>query len=290
MRIIEVTEDLIKKTIPPRKSTSHKGENGRALVVGGSYMYHGAPLLSSLAAFRTGIDLVYIAVPKPLSIPIRAYSPDLIVIPLPDLKITSGVSTKILKIIDRGKIAVDAVLLGPGLTGIKKEIGILAYKLHTKGIKLVLDAGALYPDIIDKVKGTGSIITPHAGEFYRIFGEKIENYDKSRLETVYNYAKEYGVTILLKGKIDVISDGGAIYINKTGNAGMTVGGTGDILAGIALGFLAKGLSPIEAAFVAAYINGKCGEKLFVNKGLHYTASDFISELPSILRQFDKIID
>jgi NAD(P)H-hydrate epimerase len=290
MRVLEVKEADIRKAIPPRRRSSRKGENGKVLIIGGSYMYHGAPLLASLSAFRVGVDLVYLAVPKPLSVPIRAYTPDLIVIPLPDLKITHGVTTKILKLITRGRISVDAALLGPGLSGIRKEIGILAYKLNSLDIKLVLDAGALYPEIIERIKGSNSVITPHAGEFYRIFKEKIEGYDEKRLDIVYKYAKETGLTILLKGMFDVISDGNDVYINRTGNAGMTVGGTGDILAGLVAGFLAKGLSPLKAAFTAAYINGKCGENLFVNKGLHYTASDFIDELPNVIRIFDNIIE
>lgn len=290
MKYTEVTDELVSKVIPPRKSTSHKGENGRVLVVGGSFLYHGAPLLASLAALRSGVDLVYLAVPRHLVASIRAYVPDLIVIPLPDMKITKGVCNKIVKLVESGKIQVDSILLGPGLIGIRKEIGILAYKLSNLNLKIVLDAGALYPEIVKYVKNTMAIITPHGGEFYRIFNVKVEDDIESRVENVYKMAKDQGVVILLKGKVDVISDGNEVYINKTGNAGMTVGGTGDVLAGLVTGLLAKGMRPIEAAFSAAYINGKCGENAFVKYGLHFTASDVINEIPHVMKKYDKIVD
>lgn len=290
MKYIQVDRNMVSAAIPPRKSSSHKGENGRVMVIGGSFLYHGAPLLSSLAALRSGIDLIYIAVPRALSMSIRAYSPDLIVLPLPDMKITRGVSNKIVKLIEREKISVDSILIGPGLTGIKREIGILAHKLSTLNIKLVLDAGALYPEIIKYVRGTESIITPHPGEFYRIFKTKLDEELDSKINKVLSYADEYGLTILLKGKVDIISDGSKVYINKTGNPGMTVGGTGDVLAGLAVGLLAKKTSPIAAAYAAAYINGKCGENAYVKYGLHFTATDIIAEIPSVMKEFDRITD
>lgn len=285
-----VTDELIASKIPPRKALSHKGENGRVLIIGGSFLYFGAPVLAALAALRTGIDLVYLAIPKPLVVPARAYSPDLIVVPLPDLKITKGVSNKIIKLIERKKIIVDSVLIGPGVTGIKKEIGILAYKLINLGLKLVLDAGALYPEIVNYVKKSNSIITPHAGEFYRIFNIKLNDDLEDRIKNISSIASEYGLTILQKGKIDIISNGSDVYVNYTGNPGMTVGGTGDVLAGITAALLARGLLSLDAALVAAYVNGKCGENAFVKYGLHFIASDLINEIPNVMRKYDKIID
>jgi len=285
-----VSEDLVSSVIPPRRAFSHKGENGRVMVVGGSFLYHGAPLLSSLAAMRSGVDLVYLAVPRPLSVPIRAYTPDLIVLPLPDMKITKGVGNKIARLVEEGKVAIDSALIGPGLVGIRKEIGILAYKLVNMGVKVVLDAGSLHPEVIDYVKGTKTVITPHGGEFYRIFNVKVGDDIEDRVEKVEKAAAEYGLTILLKGRYDVISDGERTYVNTTGNPGMTVGGTGDVLAGLVAGLLARGMDPLEAAFSAAYINGLCGDRAYEKYGLHFTATDVINEIPHVMKKFDRVVE
>ena len=105
-----------------------------------------------------------------------------------------------------------------------------------------------------------------------------------------NRAKEASVTVLLKGHVDVISDGERVGYNKTGCSAMTVGGTGDVLSGIVAGLMARGMSPFDAACCGACINGLAGERAAEKLGFHITATDVIEQLPLVLKEFDKEID
>jgi NAD(P)H-hydrate epimerase len=274
---------LAKELFPVRDKNSRKGNNGKALVVGGSWLYHGAPVLSSLAAQRTGVDLLYLAVPKPLVPSIRAISPDLIVFPLPDLKFTKGSARRLLKRLPE----VDSVLLGPGM-GKRAVEGLKTFLQGDldEGIRFVLDADALRHELLPFVRGK-AIITPHAGEFKRLFDVDLSEFKlEERAEKVKEKAKEYDLTILLKGRVDVISDGSKVFLNRTGNSGMSVGGTGDVLAGIALAFLSRGLKPLHAASLAAFFNGLAGDRARERYGFHFTAKMMLEEIPSVMKDFD----
>jgi len=275
------SKDLISKAIKPRKSDSRKGENGVALVVGGSWIYHGAPTLAALAALRSGIDLVFLACPKVIAPSIRAYDLNLIVIPLPDAKLTKGSVNRLLKWIPK----VNSAVIGPGL-GKQKTDGMKTLVSELEGVKVLLDADALHLDVLEKVKV--GVITPHAGEFKRLFGIELSKDYEERGRIVKEKAKEYKVTILLKGKYDIISNGEEVVINKTGSPAMTVGGTGDVLAGLVGGLMAKGIDPFIASVFGAYVNGLAGERLYQRLGLHITATDLINELPYVLKEFDRI--
>ena len=287
---VEITSEMIKEIFPPRRKSSHKGDNGVVLVVGGSRIYHGAPIFSALGAYRAGVDLVYLAVPEKISTPIRAYSPSFIVFPLPDVKLTEGCVNKIVRNIEKGKIRANSAIIGPGLAGHEKTIGLLAYKLSNLGIRLVIDASALRSEVIRMIRNREVVITPHEGEFLRVFGEKLERELEKRAEKVKKFANDYGVVILLKGPTDVISDGKEVYFNKTGTAGMTVGGTGDVLSGLVAGFMARGLKPLDAAIVAAYINGLAGERATDKYGFHFLTEEMIKELCTIMKEYDRIVD
>ncbi|RLG60613.1 NAD(P)H-hydrate dehydratase [Candidatus Geothermarchaeota archaeon] len=289
-QLLEISEEMVRNTIPPRRRSSHKGENGRVLVVGGGRIFHGAPIFAALGAYRAGVDVVYVASPEKVSNAIRAFSPSLIVFPLPDVKLTEGCANIIVKNIEKGVLKVDSAVIGPGLSGSSRHIAFLAYKLSSLNIKLVLDAAALKKEIVEKISGRDVVLTPHEFEFYRMFGEKLEKELEKRAEVVKRYASEFQVTILLKGMMDVISDGRTVLINKTGSPGMTVGGTGDVLAGLIAGFMARGLRPLEAAFVGAYVNGLAGEAISKKKGFHFLTEELIEELPNVLKRFDKVID
>lgn len=267
--------------LPARSKRSRKGDNGIVLVVGGSKIYHGAPLLTSLAAFRSGVDLVYLAVPKSISIPIRAYTPNIIVLPLPDDKLTIGSVNRLISMLPRH---VDAAAIGMGLSINKDALLRLIKELHYLKIKLVLDASALIPDILSIVN-RDDILTPHAGEFKRISG-----IDANDADTIKEFAKKYNTTILFKSYIDIISDGEKVGFNKTHNCSMTVGGTGDVLAGISAALLAKGLAPFDAALLAAFINGSAGDLAYSKLGLHVLATDIIENIPLVMKEYEKIID
>ena len=163
-----LTSSIVKKFIPPRRLNSKKGDNGKVLVVGGSYMYHGAPILSSLAALRMGSDLVYTAVPKNNVQSTRAISPNLIVIPLADSKLTRGAVRKLLGQIPVG---IDSATIGMGLVIQDVEaLKLLVKSLLDRDIRISLDASALVKQVLQVVNGKDVILTPHTGEFKRLFG------------------------------------------------------------------------------------------------------------------------
>ena len=280
----QVTEDLFQTVFGYRNENSHKGENGVALVVGGGWLYHGAPTLAALAASRSGVDLVLVAVPKMIAPSVRAISPNLIVLPLPDAKLTKGSARRLLKWIPK----IDAAVVGPGLgTGLKDGINILASELVSRGVGIVLDADALRSEVLEHVRGRKCVLSPHLGEFKRLFGVDLEKESvESRSKIVKRFAKKWKLTILLKGNVDIISDGNEAVLNYTGTSAMTVGGTGDVLSGLLTGMLSTGATPFRAAMAAAYVNGVCGERAAKRLGYHLTATDLIEEIPLALKKYD----
>ena len=281
-----LTSDMVRKYIRPRKSNSRKGDNGKVLVVGGSYMYHGAPILSSLAALRTGSDLVYTSVPKINAQSTRAASADLIVIPLADSKLTRGAVNKLLGQIPAG---IDSAAIGMGLAVQDIEaLKLLVKSLVERDVRISLDASALRKEILPIVKGKNVLLTPHSGEFYRLFGEDIPNDKKSRISIVEKHAKKNAVTILLKGSDDIITDGKKTLINSKRIPGMTVGGTGDVLSGIIAGMLSRNRNVIESAASGAFLTGLAGKAVQKQFGLHMIATDLIDVIPLVSKTFDRI--
>lgn len=277
---------LVKKFIPERKISSRKGDNGTVLIVGGSYIYHGAPILSSLAALRAGSDLVYTSVPKINAQSTRAISPNLIVLPLVDSKLTRGAANKLLGQIPHG---LDSATIGMGLA-IKdlESLKTLLKPLLNRDVRLSLDASALVSGVLSLISNNGVVVTPHAGEFKRLFGEVPPNSIKDRVSLVEKYAKKHELAVLLKGPTDIISDGKKTFLNYKKTPAMTVGGTGDVLSGITASFLARNRNSLESASAAAFVNGLAGKQVQRKLGLHMAASDLIDVLPSVLKPFDRI--
>jgi NAD(P)H-hydrate epimerase len=283
----KLTPILVKKFIPGRRQDSRKGQNGKVLVVGGSYMYHGAPVLASLAALRAGSDLVYTAVPKINASATRAISPNLIVIPMVDAKLTRGSANKLLGQVQSG---LDSATIGMGLAVADEEgLKTLVRELAAQDIRLSLDASALVSSILPVLPQKNIILTPHAGEFQRMFGVLPSNKIKERTALVEKYAREHSVTILLKGPIDVISDGTKTYLNPKNLPSMTVGGTGDVLSGLVAAMLAKNRNPLDAASSASYVNGVAGRLAQKKNGFHIVATDLIDFIPNAMKTFDKVI-
>jgi len=286
MLVKTLQSSIVKKFIPPRKASARKGDSGKVLVIGGSYMYHGAPILSSLSALRTGTDLVYTCVPKIIAQATRSISPNLIVIPLVDGKLTRGAVNKLLGQIPHD---LDSATIGMGLAVADKEaLKLLVKSLLNRDVRLSLDASALVNYILPLLSNKNVVVTPHAGEFKRLFGVSPPTQQKQRISLVEKFAKENSLTILLKGPTDVISDGYKTFVNPKKIPAMTVGGTGDVLSGIVAGFLAKNRNAIEAAAAATFINSQAGKLVQRKFGLHMVATDLIEMLPSVLKSFDKI--
>jgi NAD(P)H-hydrate epimerase len=283
----QLNASIIKKFIPSRKSESRKGDNGIVLVVGGSYIYHGAPILSSIAALRCGTDLVYTSVPKINVSATRAISPNLIVLPLVDQKLTRGAVNKLLGAIPRN---LDSATIGMGLAVQEKNALLLLVKsLLDRDVRLSLDASALIPEVLPFLFDKNVVVTPHAGEFKRLFGDSPPNSKKERISLVEKNAKQYGITVLLKGSTDVISDGKKTFLYTKKIPAMTVGGTGDVLSGLTAGMLAKNRNSLESAAAATFINGLAGMAVQKKLGLHMTSMDLLDEIPNVMKPFDKIV-
>jgi len=267
----------IKKLFKKRKSNSHKGENGKVLVIAGSDEYSGAPVLvamSSLACLRTGADLCHVLTPEKTGFVVNAYSPDLIVHKVKGQKLTKKHVKKALELEKK----VDSVLIGPGLGREKTTLSFVREVVKKTRKPIVIDA-----DAIHACKGMkfnkAVLLTPHQKEFEIFSEKKLPKNLKEKSSLVKKTALKHNCVILLKNPIDIISNGKKIVFNKTGNPGMTVGGTGDVLAGLCVGFSALRLNLFDAAKAAAFVNGKIGDKLFKKKGYSFIASDFLNEIP-----------
>lgn len=282
-----LTSPIVKKFIPARKSKSRKGDNGVVLIVGGSYLYHGAPILSSIAALRCGTDLVYTSVPKINVSATRSVSPNLIVLPLADQKLTRGAVNKLIGALPHN---LDSSTIGMGLAiQEKKALLHLVKSLLDRDVRLSLDASALIPEVLPLLKNKNVVVTPHAGEFKRLFGESPPNSKKERIKLVEKNAKKFGITVLLKGATDVISNGSLTYLYEKKIPAMTVGGTGDVLSGLVAGLLSKNRDTLESAAAATFINGLAGKNMQKKLGLHMTSMDLLDEIPFVMKPFDKIV-
>ena len=282
-----LSSSIVENFIPARKSASRKGNNGIVLVIGGSYIYHGAPILSSLAALRCGTDLVYTSVPKINVTPTRAISPNLIVIPLVDQKLTLGAVKKLVGALPRN---LHSATIGMGLAIQEKNSLLhLVQSLLNRDVRLSLDASALIPEVLPLLANKNVVVTPHTGEFRRLFGDIPSDSKNERIQLVEKHALDNGITILLKGPTDIISDGNTTYLCQKNTPAMTVGGTGDVLSGLVAGLLSNNRNSLESAAAAAFICGLTGKQVQEKLGLHMTSMDLIDAIPSIMKPFDKII-
>jgi NAD(P)H-hydrate epimerase len=281
---VTVTPKVIRQLIPPRSSSSRKGDNGTILIAGGSRFYHGAPVLSTMSALRSGADLVYTAVPRSIITAVRSFSPAIIALPLPDDKLTVGSTNRLIAMLPKHA---DAAAIGMGMSLQPEALAALVRKLKQASTKILLDASALIPQLLGEISNTGSIVTPHAGEFKRLFGTEPGSTKQEMTSNVHRLAKEHGITIVLKGWINIISDGEQLAAIKRSTPAMTVGGSGDVLSGLTAGLLAK-MKPFDASVVAIYVNGLAGNLAFKRAGLHIIATDLIDMLPRVMKQFDKV--
>lgn len=271
--------DLLR--LKKRDITSHKGNNGRVLVIGGSRDYSGAPTLAAHAAFKSGVDLVHVACPQSVALPIRSYSPDFIVHTLSEEIIVEEDVDKILELSKN----VDSVVIGCGMGRDKETASALNELVGEIKKPVVFDADALKlidTQLIKKMKND-VVVTPHSAEFKALFDLDVPKELKNKMEIISKTSNENECVVLLKGALDIISNGKKTRLNKTGNPGMTVGGTGDCLAGLVGGLLAKGHDGFEAACLGAYINGRAGDMASVKYEYHFTATDMMKYIDDAFR-------
>jgi len=273
-----------------RDLKSKKGDSGKVLVIAGG-AYTGAPALAGMAALRTGCDIAAVAAPQKIYDAVASFSPELIVKKLP----TDLLSEENIPILKDIIAAHDTVIIGPGL-GNDPVVLKTAAELIPQIQKAVIDADALRPEIINALErrphksGTEIILTPHYGEFCRLadyYGIKTakkreENTVAEIEDAAAAICEKLSATVLLKGAPDLIcGDKENIRYNATGNSGMTIGGTGDVLAGIVGGLLSKNKA-FESACCGAFICGKAGDMVFEKKGNSLVPSDILKKIPDAI--------
>jgi hydroxyethylthiazole kinase-like uncharacterized protein yjeF len=264
-----------------RSPISHKGDFGRLLVIGGSEVYSGAPTLVSLAAMRTGVDIIYLAAPAKTAYAISSISPDLITIKLEG----DNLNLANMETLKPYFGMVDAVVMGPGL-GLNSEtvrfVKACVEEAEKAKKPLLLDADGLKAFAkFKRALKVPLVLTPHSGEYTILTGETLPENQEERVLAIQKTAKKYNATILVKGKVDIICDAERAKLNFTGNPGMTVGGTGDVLSGIVGGFLAQGVDAFEAAVAGAFVNGAAGDFVAGEIGFHMVATDIIEWIPRV---------
>ncbi len=260
MKIIK--SDILEHLHKP-DSSSHKGQNGRLLIIAGSDKFHGALLMSMQTASRI-VDMVYVHSPANVKLIDKLKSEIAVFI-----NVSSGELWETAEL-------VDTILIGPGLEETKankKLVEKILKKYPEK--KVVVDATAFW-HLDPLLLHPNCVVTPHSREFENTF--KCE----SNADNVLKMAKYYQCTVALKGKYDYISDGRELYENKTGNVGMTKGGTGDVVAGIVSSFLCKN-DPLISALAGIYLAGHVGDKLKEKVGIFFNAEDLIGELGEVWR-------
>jgi NAD(P)H-hydrate epimerase len=257
-----------------RDPTAHKGDFGSVLVVGGG-PYTGAPALSAQSTLRAGADLAFVACPSGVAREIQGYSENLIVRPFDGEYLAPDHVDSLLAEAEEH----DTVVFGPGLGSHDETLSAVESFLESFSGTAVVDADAL--QVVPSVDTDATLVcTPHQGELEKMGGETADDWAE-RADLVESFAADLGHTLLVKGAYDVISDGKTTRVNRTGNPGMTVGGTGDVLAGVT-GALACVLDPLSAGAVGAYANGRSGDIVVDEQGYGLVATDLLDALPRAL--------
>ncbi len=271
--------------LPPRIQVSNKGTYGRVVCVCGSLGMSGAAYLCAKAVMRSGAGLVEVVTPEENRIILQTLFPEAIVTPYDRL-------SPELTLIDNSIERADAVVCGCGLGVSRESRALLSHVLKICTVPTVLDADALNllsrnPSLLKYARG--KIITPHLGEMSRLCGMSIEEISADAVSVCHSFAERYGVVCVLKGHRTCVSDGGnKVYLNNSGNSGMSTAGAGDVLAGIIGGILSQSknstLTPFGAACLGVYIHGLAGDAAAGRVGEYsLIASDIVDALPLILK-------
>ena len=272
-----INHTIISKIHKKRPKNTHKGDFGRILCIAGSEDYPGASSLAAnaaLATLRSGVDIVTVAAPINVAYAINSLNPDIISKKI-DCKYFS--LNQLDEILNLSK-SFDCILIGPGL-GQRQETFIFVNQIISSINKpFIIDADAI--KAIDLKNISNSVITPHRKELEIMLKNSniLINSDVELQQHIGNNV------ILVKDNIDTIISKNQILYNNTGNPGMTVGGTGDILAGLTTGFISQGNSLIDAASGAAYLCGYIGDKLYKEKSYSFIASDFLNEIATSIEE------
>ncbi len=284
-----ITAVDVKKAIPRRSPSGHKGTFGHGLVIGGSQNYVGAPLYTAKAAFRTGLGLVTLALPQSVYQAAAIQTPESLFLPLKEEN--GHIASDELAAVDWNRYK--AITIGPGMgrfEGGERLLQTVFTRANSK--PLIIDADALYflrtqMGLISMYKGP-VILTPHPGEMALLLNTTVKEVEENRLEIAQQFASTHGVFLLLKGHRTIIAtpDGG-LFVNPLGNDTLGKGGSGDVLAGAILSFLVQGASPQAAMVAATFLHAKAGEergKKISNYSV--TPNDVIEELRYLMKEME----
>lgn len=275
-------QEQVHRLLPERDPWSHKGNYGKLLLLCGSRGYTGAAALAAMGALRTGAGLVYLGVPEDIYAIEAVKLTEPVVFPLPS--VDGMLSADGIQAIKERLPKMDAVLIGPGLGQSKGTLAVLKTILREATVPVVVDADGI--NLLSRHKyllrgrTAPTILTPHDGEFIRLAG----GLDGDRHIAAAELAQQLGCIVILKGHETVITDGEICYINQTGNPGMAVGGSGDVLAGIVVSLLGQGLAPLEAGAVGAWLHGAAGDLCAAEMGQYgMLPTDMLNALPRLMK-------
>lgn len=282
MKIQELNRQSVLSILPERDPFGHKGSFGKVLLLCGSRGFTGAAYLAAMGALRSGAGLVYLGVPESIYAIEAVKLNEPVVFPLPDKegKLSADAIPQILERLP----TMDAVLVGCGLGISEGTLAVVKAALENAACPVVLDADGInvlsgHMDIL-RGRQYPTILTPHDGEFRRVGGSVGDD----RMASAGAFASEFGCVLLLKGHRTCITDGQTGYVNGTGNPGMAVGGSGDVLAGILTGLLGQGIEPLKAAACAAWLHGAAGDLCASELGQYaMLPTDMLSALPRLLK-------
>ena len=282
MLIQNLMYEDVQVLLPDRAPDTHKGDYGRILLLCGSRGYTGAAALAAMGALRTGAGLVYLGVPAGIYEIEAIKLTEPVVFPLAENEgmFSSDAISEISNILPR----MDAVLIGCGIGRSEGTLSVVKFILEQFDGPVVLDADGINVISVHKdiLRGRTSpvIITPHEGEFARLGGKLTGD----RVQDAYCLANELGITVVLKGHETIITNGEDCFINTTGNPGMAVGGSGDVLAGMIVSLLGQGLSVINAAACAVWLHGAAGDICADEIGQYgMLPSDMLKVLPRLMK-------
>ncbi len=274
-------------TLPRRSADSHKGDFGRVLIVAGSRGMSGAACLAGAAALRGGAGLVRVATPETIYPVVAAYEPSYLTFPLSEDhegRLTAAALPELQNLVK----ANDVLAIGPGL-GQSPEIShTVKNLLATLQKPAIIDADGINAlggrsEHIDAL-GPRAILTPHPGEFARLLGTDINTVQSHRLEVAVEFSHRHHNVTVLKGSGTVVTDGERVFVNRTGNAGMATGGSGDVLTGLIASFVAQGHRPFDAAVLGVHLHGLAGDLAARELGqTALIASDLLKYLPGAIR-------
>lgn len=282
MFVTELDHEQVNKCLPDRDPWGHKGDFGKVLLLCGSRGYTGAAFLSAMGALRSGAGLVFLGVPESIYAIEAVKLNEPVVFPLSD---RDGMLSKqaIPAILERIP-KMDAVLIGCGL-GIGEDTGtVVKAVLENARCPVVVDADGIsllkaHKDVL-RGRSAATILTPHDGEFARIGG----TIGQDRMASAGEFARKHNCIVLLKGHRTCITDGNMGYCNTTGNPGMAVGGSGDVLSGIIVSLLGQGIAPLQAVACGAWLHGAAGDLCAKELGQYgMLPTDMLNILPRLLK-------